>query len=59
MFTGHALTELLGSLANELNSASSVVLGILLIAAGVVCLWMSRRPSAKAEPQAGGSLFSP
>jgi hypothetical protein len=49
MITGQALTELFGSLANELNSASSVAVGILLIAAGAVCLLASRRSSPKQE----------
>ena len=55
MFTGYALTDLFGSLANELNLSPSVVLGILLIVAGVACLWMSRGRSPKREPKARAS----
>jgi hypothetical protein len=43
MFTGQALVELFGALVNEMNTSSSVVLALALIATGITLLVMSRR----------------
>jgi hypothetical protein len=47
MPAGYVLVELFGNIADELNASYSVVLALVLIAAGLALVVMSRRAPAK------------